>query len=188
MKSLSAVNFVFGGKFMKKIIAIIAVLCMVFSLASCKMAEDVVDSTLNVVPKSKVFEKDGFSIELTTDFISTEMSGESYSMVVSDGEISLMTIKSDLSETALADYTAKQYAEYFRDIMAQNESISPTEVKDVEGIPVFEYGSGEDSSIKAITAIYKSGGQFWVALFTIENEKYDERYSDIIGYAKTVKC
>lgn len=78
---------------MRKFLSVLMVICLMFSLCGCAFLRDVADSTVNNDEKVKVFDFEGLSIELTTDFLRMDFISEDYDVIVGDGEITVMGIK-----------------------------------------------------------------------------------------------
>lgn len=170
---------------MKKIISVLICLCLIFSLCGCSFVKDITDSAVKG-KTAKRFDFDGVSIQLTNEFLRMDFISEDYEFVVGNEDITLMGMKTDFKDTALADYSAKEFAGYFKELMADS---NPTEVKEDDGIPSIEYTTREgDDNMTCILKFYKGSSSFWILCFTVEADDYSEHYPEICKYAKTVKC
>lgn len=162
------------------------VICLMFSLCGCAFLRDVADSTVNNDEKAKVFDFEGLSIELTTDFLRMDFISEDYDVIVGDGEITVMGIKMLNEETQLGDLTVMEFAQNFR---SQMEANNPTEITEIDGIPTMQYVSTEGDDVQKIAVMYyKASDCFWILCFAVEADDFAENYNDICKYAKTVKC
>ena len=171
---------------MKKILALILVACMAFSLCACDFAKDLADSTLNIKAQAKTFDFDGISIELTTDFVRMDFISDEYDFIVGTETLTLMGIKVDSEDTALNDVSVKDYAESFRSLML---SSNPTEITLIDDIPTMQYTASEDGDEQTIAVMfYKGSDCFYVLCFGASSDTFKEQYKDICKYAKTVKC
>ncbi len=171
---------------MKKVLVILVSLCLALSLCACNFVKDIADMAANDKATQKTFEFEGISIELTTDFLRMDFVSEDYEFVVGDENIALFGMKIDFEESDLSNYSALEFAKYFRDLMSED---NPTEVAEVEGIPSMQYVSTEDGEEQTIILMfYKASDCFWILGFGVSSSDYEEFYPEIKGYAKTVKC
>ena len=109
---------------MKKILALILVACMAFSLCACDFAKDLADSTLNIKAQAKTFDFDGISIELTTDFVRMDFISDEYDFIVGTETLTLMGIKVENEGSALDEIPVKDFAENFRSLILIIAAIS----------------------------------------------------------------
>ncbi len=171
---------------MKKILAVLMALCLIFSLCGCDFLKDVSDKAANDVAKPKTFEMDGVSIELTTDFLQMDFVDEDYDFIIGDETLTIMGEKFLNSETDFGDFSAQEFAEYHRFLL---ENINPTIISDLEGIPTMKYTTTKDDG-KEITAslmYYKAKDCFWILTFATDSDKFLKLNKDINEYAKSVK-
>lgn len=171
---------------MKKVLAVLLSLCLALSLCACNFVKDIADMAASGEATAKTFEFEGISIELTTDFLRMDFVSEDYEFVVGDENVSVFGMKIDFEETDLSDYSALEFAKYFRDLMSED---NPTEVIEIEGIPSMQYASNEDGEEQTIVLMfYKASNRFWIISFGVSSSDYEEFYPQIKGYAKSVKC
>ncbi len=171
---------------MKKIISILIVACLMFSLCACDFLKDVADSAVNTNAEAKTFEFDGISIELTTDFLRMDFVSEDYDFIVGDETLTIMGIKMPHEETGLSELPVLEFAKNFRSLMLEN---NPTSVTQIDSIPTMQYRSTESGEEQTVAVMYyKTDDCFWVLCFTTLTEDFDDMYDNICKYAKTVKC
>ena len=171
---------------MKKVLAILMSFCLALSLCACNFVKDIADMAASDKAVKKTFEFEGISMELTTDFLRMDFVSEDYEFVVGDENIAIFGMKIDFEESDLSNYSALEFAKYFRDLMSED---NPTEVAEVEGIPSMQYASTEDGEEQTIILMfYKASDCFWILGFGVSFSDYEEFYPEIKGYAKTVKC
>ena len=167
---------------MKKLLLLGLALVLCLSLCSCDFLQDVVDRTANEEAESKVFEFDGLSIELTTDFLRMEITGTDYDFIVSDGTVTVMGMK--MENAALNDLTATEFAEFFCTLM---EESNPTPVTHVDGIPTAQYvGTDDGEQLTIAMMFYKGADCFWLVCFGAESEIFSDVYAAICHYATSV--
>ena len=167
---------------MKKLLALFMAICLVFSLCSCTFLKDVSDS--GGIEKPKIFEFDGISIELTTDFLRMDFISEEYDFVIGNDGLTVMGMKVPFEDNT--DISVMDYAETFHSAFS---SYNPTKITQIEDIPTFQYViRDKDDDLRAAVTFYKGTDCFWVILFTEETDDFNEHYSDICKYAKSVKC
>ena len=171
---------------MKRILAVLLVLCLSVSVSGCAFFGDVADLAKNDVAKEKTFDLEGLSIELTTDFLQMDFISEDYDFVIGDGTLSILGLKIEHDDTALKDLTTLQFAEYFRSVMEENK---PDEVTEVDSIPTMQYTAKTDGLDQVVVVkFYKSTDGFWMLCFSVTASQFDDVSDDINKYAKTVKC
>ncbi|MBE6740206.1 MAG: hypothetical protein E7565_07800 [Ruminococcaceae bacterium] len=169
---------------MKKVIAVLMCICFVFTLCGCTFLKDVADSA--GIEKPKVFEYEGVSIELTTDFFRMDdLLSEDYDFVIGDGDVTVMGVKAVLDDAGQT--TPDEFAELYRSVISQQ---NPTEVTELDGIPTFQFvmKENEEDDLKVAVMFYKGSGPIWVVTFATDVEDFNEHYEDICKFAKTVKC
>jgi hypothetical protein len=169
---------------MKKVIAVLICIGFVFTLCGCTFLKDVADSA--GIEKPKVFEYEGVSIELTTDFFRMDdLLSEDYDFVIGDGDVTVMGIKAVLDDAGQT--TPDEFAELYRSVISQQ---NPTEVTTLDGIPTFQFvmKENEEDDLKVAVMFYKGSGPIWVVTFATDVEDFNEHYDDICKFAKTVKC
>ncbi len=168
---------------MKKILALLMTICLIFALCSCTFLKDLSDSTRSAEPK--VFEYDGISIELTTEFLRMDFVSEDFDFVIGNDGLTVMGLKVPFENNA--EFSAMDYAQSFH---SNFTSYNPTQITEIDGIPTFEYvmSDEKDDDLKYAVTFYKGTDCFWVLLFAEDIDDFDEHYADICKYAKTVKC
>ena len=168
---------------MKKIIAALMVLCLTFSLCGCAFLKDISDSTGKVEPK--VFEYDGLSIELTTEFLRMDFLSEENEFTVGTEDLSIFGIK--IVEEGVEDISLEDYAETFHSMLEYDDVTSLTYL---DGIPTMQYTEPDDlgNDTRIAVMVYKGTDCFWLIIFTAEPEVFDKEYDNIVKYAKSVKC
>ena len=171
---------------MKKILSVLLVVCMLFSLCGCDFIADIADNVINDEVKPKTFEFEELSIELTTEFLRMDFISDDYEFVVGNGEISVFGMKLPFEETELGEYSVQEFAEYFHSAMEEDK---PTEVTQIDGIPTFQYSAVEDGDPQTVAVMmYKAKDCFWILLFGGKTDAFNEEYDNICRYAKSVKC
>lgn len=171
---------------MKKALSILMVVCLMVSLCACDFLEDVADSAMNMEAEAKIFDFEGISIELTTDFLRLDFIDDDYEFIVGDEVLTVMGIKTLYEGTDLEDLTVLEFADNFRSLM---EADNPTEITEMDGIPTMQYtGSDSEGEVTCAVMYYKASDCFWVVCFATSTEDFDGMYGDICRYAKTVKC
>lgn len=164
---------------MKKLVAVVLTVGLLFSLGACTFLKDVQDLGKGDVTE-KVFEFDDVSLTLSSDFIRMGFIDESYDFIVGNEVVAVYGLKAPFEDTELAEYTVAEYAELFSDQLEYDATVSM-----VGEIPTVEYG---EDDMKMITAFYKGDTCFWVIMFGVATEEYDASYPDICNYIKSVKC
>ncbi len=158
---------------MKKILSILTVLLLLFSLAACSST-----------PKEKVFSKSGFEITLTSAFQEKSVSG--YTACYASSKAAVLILKEDFSLfEGAGDLTLAEYAELVREA---NSAKFPSETKSQDGLTYFEfsfYNSDEQVTYEYFVAMYKGGGAFWTVQFASPDTMYDEQRPTFITWAKS---
>jgi len=171
---------------MKKVISVLVAVLLLLSLCACDLLSDAIDSVENEEAKPKTFTYEGISIELTTDFLRMDFISEEYDFIVGDDLLAVMGMKVTFDDTDISNYTVKEFAENFHQVFEEN---NPTELTDIDGIPVFQYRviDDEDDQTMAVT-FHKAEDCFWLVMFGADTAEFSKVYPDICKYAKTVKC
>lgn len=171
---------------MKKVLSILMMVCLLFSLCACDFAKDVADSAINSEDKAKTFDFEGISIELTTDFLRMDFISEDYDFVVGDDELTVMGIRMLNSDTGMEEFSVLEFAQNFRSLM---EEQNPTRITEIDDIPTMQYNSTDSGEEQTVAVMfYKGQDCFWAVCFVTMTDDFHEKYSDICKYAKTVKC
>ena len=183
---------------MKKIIAVILVVCMAASLCACNstsnlkdLTSDLKDSVQNLKPEAKTFEFDGASIDLNTDFLRMEFLEENFEFVVGDGDITVMGFYLSAEEfgveNADENFSVTTLAAFYRGATAANGS--PSELSEHSGIPYFEYTETADGEEQTnLFTFYKTSEDFLVIIFAFDSASAETLRHTALGYAETVKC
>ncbi len=168
---------------MKKILALIMIVCLMLSLCGCTFLKDLSDSTRDEEPKT--FEYDGISIELTTNFVRMDFVSEEYDLVIGNDDLTVIGVKAVLDDGGTT--SAAEFAEIYRSVI---EKHNPTEVTELDGIPTLQCIMKEDGEedLKVATMFYKGSSCLWVVCFAADEDEFSGQYDDICKYAKTVKC
>lgn len=171
---------------MKKVLAILMAFAMIFCVCGCNFAKDIKDKMDNDVPQPKTFEDTGISIELTTDFLRMDFVDEDYDFIIGNEIITIMGEKWSNNETGFEEFGLYEFAEYYRLLF---ESVNPTIVSDMEGIPTIKYTTTkkDGGDITAAVMFYESADSFWAVTFATDSDEFLKNYDDICKYAKSVK-
>ena len=174
---------------MKKILAVMLSVCMLFCLCACDFAKDIADLAANDTPKDKTFDLDGISIELNTNFLRMDfLDKEEYDFIVGDENISIFGVKAPFEDTGLENCTVLEYTDLFYQQMTSLDI--DAEIIEDNGIKMVKYtdidGDGEESNY--VVAFYKAQDYFWVITFAVDAKDYEQLYPDICKYVKSVKC
>lgn len=174
---------------MKKLIAVLILVCMAVSVSACGSAseftQDVIDSAVNKEVKSKTFEFDGGSIELNTGFYTMNFVSEDYDFILGDGTLTVMGKKQVYVNAEISKLTASEYASAQQENLA---SFSPTELTEVDGIPTFLcFSENEGGELVMSNWYFKTSEGFWCVIFAANKSVFDGLYEDICGYAKSIK-
>ena len=160
---------------MKRIVALILFAVTVFTFTACNNITD------------EVFEKEGFSITLTSEFLEKEY--ENYFASYDSKNILTVVIKEPFSSLeGSADYTLDRYAELMK-ASCTKDNITPSEIVKADGVTYFEYSAfnKEKASYKYLTAMYKGDDAFWTVQFAVALSDYEGFKLQILEYAKSVK-
>ncbi len=159
---------------MKKIISLLMCALILISLAACNNVTD------------ELFEKDGFSINLTSEFLEKEY--ENYFVSYDSKNILVTVIKEPFSALeGFGDYTLSQYADLMK-LNCTKDNIAPSDVTEKEGVTYFEYSffNKEGTSYKYLTAMYKGDDAFWTVQFATPLSEYEGFKIQILEFAKSV--
>lgn len=160
---------------MKRIVALITFAFMLFSFAACNNITD------------EVFEKDNFSITLTSEFMEKEY--ENYFVSYDSKNILVAVIKEPFSALeGFENYTLAQYADLMK-LNCTKDNITPSDVTEKDGVTYFEYSffNKDGNSFKYFTAIYKGDDAFWTVQFATPLSDYEGFKIQILEFAKSVK-
>ncbi len=165
---------------MRKIFAVLLVVCLTFSLCACDFLKDISDMAANPVAQTKTFDLDGVSIVLNTNFARMDFVDKEYDFILGDSDISIFGIKTSIEQDVIDIITAYDYAVSYQEIL---EIEDKTEVTEIDGIPTM---NAEMDDKKAAFMFYKAKDCIWVIMFSTDVEKFDGLYDEICNYAKTV--
>ena len=160
---------------MKKIIALLMCALTLVTLSSCNNITD------------EVFEKDGITITLTSEFI--ERSYENYYVSYDSKNIAVFVIKEPFSALkGLENYTLSEYAELMK-LNCTKDGNLPNDVAVIDGVTYFEYSffNKDGTSYKYFTAMYKGDDAFWTVQFASPLSGYEGFRAQIVEFAKSVK-
>lgn len=171
---------------MKKAFSFGLIILICFSFCGCGFLGDVADMANNDEAVAKVFDLDGISIELTSDFLRMDFVNEDFDFIVGTEYLTVMGIKVDDDGSGIIDYSVLEFAEQFRSLL---ESDEPSEITVTDGIPTFQYRSvSDDVDQTNAVMFYKGSDCFWTVSFITNTDVFDGTYDEILKYAKTVKC
>jgi hypothetical protein len=160
--------------FLKRTVALILFAFVLFSFAACNNITE------------EVFEKEGFSITLTSEYREREF--ENYFVGYDSKNVLVTVIKEPFSALeGFEDYPLAQYA----DLMKQNctkDNVTPSEITEADGVTYFEYSffNKEGASYKYLTAMYKGDDAFWTVQFATAISDYEGFKIQLLEFAKSV--
>ena len=132
----------------------------------------------------KVFLDNGMSITLTDEFEQAEI--ENYTNSYDSAEVVVFALK---EEFALADGFETYTLEQYRDLVLQNNNLSLSRMKNIDGLTGFEYestNSDTKDTYKYFAFVYKTNDAFWLVQFATLAENADDYGAQIVEWAKTV--
>ncbi len=159
---------------MKKILALLMCALILVSLAACNNITD------------EVFEKDGFSITLTSEF--AEKAYENYFVCYDSKNIAVFVLKESFSSLeGFENYSLTEYADLMK-LNCTKDGNTPSDITVVEGVTYFEYSffNKEGESYKYFTALYKGDDAFWTVQFASPLSGYEGFKAEMIEFAKSV--
>ena len=134
--------------------------------------------------ESKVFTENGMSITLTDEFKQVQM--ENYTNSYDSAEVAVFALKEDFALVdGFENYTLEQYG----NLVLQNNNLSSSELKNVDGLTRFEYestNSDTKDTYKYFAFVYKSNDAFWLVQFATLTENADDYNAQIVEWAKTI--
>ena len=171
---------------MKKFIALVLCLSVLFSLCGCSLTKDIVDSTVNTKAVEKEFEHEDFKITLTSDFLTMDFVNEKCDFIWGTEDVTVLGILAELESDVLKNITAADYAKVYCN---EVENIDASQLKTLDDIPIVEYEAENDGkTFKYLVSFYKSSKGVWVVMFSAEPDYYSANYDVICKYAKSVRC
>lgn len=156
---------------MKKLIAMILVVCSVMLLAS----------GCDLFTKEKTFSKSGMSITLTEKFV--EKDRVAFTSTYESEDILVTTLKEEKSLLGDLSVDLDGYTKLV--IKANNLTELP---KHKDGLTYFEYekeANGKDFHYFAFT--FEGEDAYWLIQFACEQKNHEKMEDTIFKYAKTVK-
>ena len=156
---------------MKKLIAMILVVCSVMLLAS----------GCDLFKKEKTFSKSGMSITLTEDFV--EKDRISFTSTYESDDIIVTTLK---EEKSLLGDMSVDLDGYTKLVIKANNLTNLPQHKD--GLTYFEYekeASGKEFHYYAFT--FEAEDAYWLIQFACEQKNHEKLEETIFKYAKSVK-
>lgn len=156
---------------MKKLIAMILVVCSVMLLAS----------GCDLFKKEKTFSKSGMSITLTEDFV--EKDRISFTSTYESDDIIVTTLK---EEKSLLGDMSVDLDGYTKLVIKANNLTNLPQHKD--GLTYFEYekeASGKEFHYYAFT--FEGEDAYWLIQFACEQKNHEKLEETIFKYAKSVK-
>lgn len=166
----------FWRKKMKKVFLTMLAVCMlIVSLAGCSFEPE----------KKFEFEKYGFSITLTDEFVEDDY--VEFKIYLKSQKIIFLAnyeTKQTLSSSGVVCNTAKDYA----DMLILNSNLTSTAVVDSENNWVkFEYSATvDDSDFTYFAYVMQSGDRFWSCQFCVETKNAENLKEKIEKYAKSI--
>lgn len=138
----------------------------------------------NKTPEPKDFSSNGMTITLTDEFVKTDM--ENYTIAYDSKNVAVFALKEAFAlADGVQDYTLEQYG----DLVLQNNGLSSSELKNIDGLTGFEYEFTNPNTKDTYTYysfVYKADDAFWLVQFATLTEKVDEYRSKVIEWAKTI--
>jgi len=134
--------------------------------------------------KPKDFSYNGMNITLTDEFVKTDI--ENYTIAYGSKNVAIVALKEAFTLVdGFQDYTLEQYG----NLVLQNNNLSSSKIKNIEGLVGFEYEFTNPNTkeiYKYFSFVYKSNDAFWLVQFATLTEDVDEYSSRIIEWAKTI--
>lgn len=132
----------------------------------------------------KVFSENGMSITLTNEFKQVQM--QNYTNCYDSAKVAVFALKEDFTlADGFENYTLEQYG----NLVLQNNNLSSSELKNIDGLTGFEYeftNPDTKDTYKYFSFVYKSNDAFWLVQFATLTENVDEYSLKIIEWAKTI--
>lgn len=172
---------------MKKVISVLLCAVLMLSLCSCQFVQDLADMTQNGTPVAKTFEKDGFSIELDSSFLTMDFISEEYAFIWGNAHTTVMGLFVEYGDILPEGTAVETYAKAFRETL---EGVTPSELRTEGGVFMLDYeGDAEDGGVMSIlTSFHQAEDGIWIVMYSVPSDEYEERYETLCGYAKSVKC
>ena len=133
--------------------------------------------------RPKDFSEQEMTVTLTREF--GEFAAEGFTVSYSSEDVVVFALREDFSlAEGLGDFTLDDYAA----LVMYNNGIEGAELKNVDGIPYFEYDTDfEDETYSYAIFMYKASDAFWLFQFATHDEDYDKLKLDILGWASSVR-
>ncbi len=133
--------------------------------------------------RPKDFSEQEMTVTLTREF--GEFAAEGFTVSYSSEDVVVFALREDFSlAEGLGDFTLDDYAA----LVMYNNGIEGAELKNVDGIPYFEYDTDfEDETYSYAIFVYKASDAFWLFQFATHDEDYDKLKLDILGWASSVR-
>ena len=136
-------------------------------------------------PMPEVFSSGGMSIVLTDEFEETPV--DKYTATYGSRDVAVIALKEEFSLfEGFENYTLEQYA----NLVIENNNMSNTVIKNVDGLMGFEYTYFNPETNKNyiyFSYVYKSNDAFWLVQFATEENKATEYFDDIVMWANSVE-
>lgn len=174
---------------MKKIIALLLCLTMLFSFASCETSDttdDATPQTLTVTGPDFVY-NDELKLSLSADF--KQVNCEGYAACYVSDKATVYVIREDLANLteAQANMTTLEYAEAFRYQNSLNKPSAVSTTSRIISLTTTYTPDGEsDATHKALYSMYKSSKAFWTVQFSCSVEDYTDLSKDFTKWAQSV--
>lgn len=133
--------------------------------------------------RPKDFSEQEMTVTLTREF--GEFAAEGFTVSYSSEDVVVFALREDFSlAEGLGDFTLDDYAA----LVMYNNGIEGAELKNVDGIPYFEYDTDfEDETYSYAIFMYKASDAFWLFQFVTHDEDYGKLKLDILGWASSVR-
>lgn len=133
--------------------------------------------------RPKDFSEQEMTVTLTREF--GEFAAEGFTVSYSSEDVVVFALREDFSlAEGLGDFTLDDYAA----LVMYNNGIEGAELKNVDGIPYFEYDTDfEDETYSYAIFMYKASDAFWLFQFATHDEDYGKLKLDILGWASSVR-
>lgn len=158
---------------MKKIVSVLLVVLLLFSLASC------------MEPSPKEFTSNGMSITLTNKFVETNVQG--YTVCYDSSNAAVFALKEAFTlQAGLSDLSLDEYAQL---VYQANSSKSPNPIATENGLTIMEYSflnTEENQTYCYLATMFKADDAFWLVQFACKENAYEAQRPQFIEWAKSV--
>lgn len=134
--------------------------------------------------RTAVFEADGLSISLTSDYREEEQ--ENMTAYYESSMAAVMIQKYSFAEVSGAGLSTDISTVDYAELIIQSGGLDSV-VTEEDGVAYFEYVSEVDSvSFSYLACVYKGGDAFWLVQFSSISDIYDEMKSEFLTFAESV--